>query len=100
MRTVIILFFLWLAASGCRPDKSRIVRERVDERVLVFRTRESLKCREMLLSEAEQIVDSLILLEAQQSLRDSMLRIRPVKPFRPGDVPPVDTAEVKPLFDQ
>lgn len=68
------------------------------ERVAEFREKEILKCRESLLVEAGKTVDSLLLNEALSEVNDSLARLRPFKPVKPADIPPIDSASVKPIF--
>ena len=96
---------LWLAGglytlAGCRSDKGKVIGEKVAERVAAFREKESAKCREALLADAEHIVDSLLQAEALADVSDSLSRIRPVRPFKPQPVLPIDSLTVKPLFER
>jgi hypothetical protein len=99
--------FFWLAlavlATGlpaCGKRKARMVEAVVSERVSAFQQKQRALCRENLLIEAGELVDSMLLAEAQAALRDSLARTRPGAPPRPVPLPPIDTAVVKPLFDQ
>lgn len=91
---------LCVCATACGPDKEAIVREKVNERASVFRAKKIVECREALLKEAEQIVDSLLLEEALTELNDSLARLRPFKPAKPEPLPPIDSLPAKPLFRQ
>lgn len=86
--------------AACRSDKSRLIDEKVAERVAAFREKETTKCREVLLADAEHIVDSLLQAEALLDVSDSLSRIRPVRPFKPQPVLPIDSLSVKPLFER
>jgi len=101
------MLILWIAVGfgcwmlpGCKRDQEAIVRQKVEERTSVFRAKKSAECREKLLLVAETMVDSLLLTEAQQELRDSLSRMRPGRPMKPVPVPPIDSLAVKPLFDR
>lgn len=89
-----------LFVSGCREDKAEIIRQKVAENVQDFRQKKMLECREILLREAEEIVDSLLLTEATNSLNDSLSRLRPFRPVQPPPIPPIDSLTVKPLFNE
>lgn len=102
-RSLIVCIAIGLACwplSGCGPDQEAIVRQKVEERTSVFRAKKSAECREKLFMAAEKMVDSLLLAEAQQQLRDSLSRSRPGRPLKPLPVPPIDSLTVKPLFDR
>ena len=86
--------------TGCGSDKRKVIDEKVAERVEAFREKENSKCREALLSDAEHIVDSLLLAEALTEVSDSLSRTRPVRPYKPKPVLPIDSLAVKPLFEQ
>ncbi len=91
-----LLLSVWL---GCGDDKSEIIRQKVAERLLDFRQKKSVECSEILLREAEQIVDSLLLTEATSAMNDSLGRLRPFRPLQPPPIPPIDSLKVHPLFD-
>jgi hypothetical protein len=96
------ILFTCLAVSawlGCGDDKSEIIRQKVAERLQDFRQKKSVECREILLREAEQIVDSLLLTEATSAMSDSLGRLRPFRPVQPPPIPPIDSLKVHPLFD-
>ena len=96
------ILFTCLAVSawlGCGDDKSEIIRQKVAERLQDFRQKKSVECREILLREAEQIVDSLLLTEATSAMSDSLGRLRPFRPVQPPPIPPIDSLRVHPLFD-
>ena len=80
------------------PDKEVIVNEKVSEKVNAFRDKKNMECRQKLLVEAEQIVDSLLLAEAKMELGDSLTRLRPAKPLKPAPLPPIDSLKVQPIF--
>lgn len=88
-----------LLVVSCSRSKERIIREKVDERVSDFRKKETAKCQARLLKEAEQIADSLLLQEALQEVNDSLRQMRPFKPLPPPAIPPIDSAAIKPIFD-
>ena len=85
--------------GACGPDKEAIILEKVSEREAAFRQKKLAECRTLLLAEAEQTVDSLLLLEAISDLSDSLARLRPGKPAKPAPVLPIDSLTVKPLFE-
>jgi hypothetical protein len=95
-----LLTILLTGLAACQPDKSAIIQQKIAARVTEFSKKERAKCRESLLSRANELVDSMLLAEAQQQLRDSLGRARPSKPIQPPDVPPIDSAEIKPIFEQ
>ena len=84
--------------ASCGPERSEIIQREVSSRVAEFRKKKALDCQNALLSEAERMVDSLLLSEAKAALADSLLRGRPTKPLKPAPIPPIDSAVVKPIF--
>ncbi len=84
---------------SCGRSKERIIRDTVAERVAEFRKKEREKCRQTLLVEAGKAVDSLLLYEALDEVNDSLARLRPFRPVKPVNIPPIDTSAVKPIFD-
>lgn len=86
--------------SSCMENKDNLIAAKVSERVEDFKKKKKEECRQNLLSIAERKVDSLLLAEAQQVLQDSLSRLRPFRPGLPPEVPPIDSAAVKPLFRQ
>lgn len=76
------------------------MQEKVAERVSVYRAKKMMDCRESLLLEAGKIADSLLLAEAQAALRDSLARSRPNRPYKPAPLSPLDSGQVKPIFDK
>lgn len=95
--TVVLSVFCFLTAA-CGPDEQTVIHQKVDSRVAEFVKKKKEECRISLLEQAEKIVDSLLLAEAQLQLRDSLNRARPFKPVEPIPVPPIDSAEIKPIF--
>ncbi|MCS7036255.1 MAG: hypothetical protein RMJ33_04960 [Saprospiraceae bacterium] len=95
---VAILALLAVVGAGCGGDKERIVEEKVAERLAEFRKRETEKCRQALLAEAERLVDSLLLAEAMREVADSLRQLRPPKPVKPPLLPPWDSLPVRPIF--
>jgi hypothetical protein len=91
-------FMLIGSIQSCQEDKSKVIAEKVAERVDDFRRKKKEECRKSLLSKAEKKVDSLLLAEAQQLLQDSLGRLRPFRPGQPPVVPPIDSLAVEPLF--
>jgi hypothetical protein len=89
---------LCLLLTACGPDKDTIIQQKVTARIAEFEKKKKEECRKGLLDEAESIVDSLLLAEAQAQLRDSLNRARPFKPVQPPAVPPIDSLEIKPIF--
>ncbi|MEY3239831.1 MAG: hypothetical protein RIR11_1269 [Bacteroidota bacterium] len=91
-------FFL-LLFTACGPGEEVLIRQKVDARVAEFSKKKRQECRSSLINEASKVVDSLLLAEAQTDLRDSLNRVRPFKPVEPPPVPPIDSLEVKPIFN-
>ena len=94
-----ILLFALSVQAACKQDKTAIIQEKVTERVNAFSAQKKAACKEALYEQAERIVDSLILLEAQQALLDSLARLRPNRPYQPPAVPPIDSLSIKPIFE-
>jgi hypothetical protein len=86
-------------AFGCGKEKDEVVRLKVAETVQDFRQKKTAECREILLREAEEIVDSLLLTEATEAMSDSLARLRPSRPIQPPRIPPIDSLQVRPIFE-
>lgn len=87
-----------LLLVSCNQDTDALVQEKVAERVMTFKAKKSMECRESLLQLAERKVDSLLLTEAQMALNDSLTKLRPGRPFQPANIPPIDSLAVTPIF--
>jgi len=94
------VLWVWVLSAlvSCGGGKDRVIQAAVAERIAEFRKKEIIKCRELLLMEAGKTVDSLLLNEALSEVNDSIARLRPFKPVKPADIPPIDSASVKPVF--
>lgn len=99
MCKISLALLLLIFGIGCGEDKQEIIRQKVAENVRDFRQKKIAECREMLLREAEEIVDSLLLTEATDALSDSLSRLRPSRPVQPPTIPPIDSLKVNPLFE-
>lgn len=95
-----IFILILLLFGSCNADQSALIQEKVNTRLAEFVKKEKETCRAGLLAQAEKTVDSLLLAEAQLQLRDSLNRMRPGAPVIPPAVPPIDTLEVKPIFQK
>jgi hypothetical protein len=90
---------IWcLFLTGCDIDQTEIVDQKVSTIVHDFRKKRNTECRDALLLDAEHIVDSMLLAEAQTALRDSLSRGKPGKPTQPPAVLPIDSLLVQPIF--
>ncbi len=96
---VVLVGILGSICWGCGGDNERIIQQKVAENVQDFRQKKLVECREILLREAEEIVDSLLLSEATDAMSDSLGRLRPGRPVQPPSIPPIDSMRVHPLFD-
>ncbi|MFN4081983.1 MAG: hypothetical protein ACK4NS_13875, partial [Saprospiraceae bacterium] len=96
-RLALLCCLLWNWA--CRPDVERIVRARVDEQVLVARKKAQERCNEDLYAEAERIADSILLYGSRPSWADSLDLGRPARPIAPPRMAPIDSATVRPIFE-
>ncbi len=94
-----LCLFLCLGMNACADDKRKLIAEKVSERVEDFKKKKMESCRESLLAKAEKQVDSLLLVEAQQSLQDSLSRIKPFRPVQPPPLLPIDSLKIQPFFD-
>ena len=90
--------FLCCCLTNCSDNKDKIIAEKVSERVTDFRNKKNEACRTALYANAEKIVDSLLLEDAQQALQDSLSRLRPFRPLQPPPVPAIDSLRVQPIF--
>ena len=95
----LIVLFLFFCSAACSGRRERLVRETVAANVEEFRKKEQEKCRATLLAEAGQTVDSLLLYEALSEVNDSLAGRRPFRPARPGQIAPIDSAAVRPIFE-
>ena len=77
-----------------------LIQKKIQVNVDNFRRKHYAECQSYLLRDAEQIVDSLLLSEAQAELRDSLSRSKPFKPVQPPDVPPIDSLSINPIFEK
>jgi hypothetical protein len=94
-----LCLFLCLGVIACADDKHKLIAEKVSEKVEDFRKKKIESCRQSLLAKAEKQVDSLLLAEAQQSLQDSLSRLKPFRPIQPPPVLPIDSLKIQPFFD-
>lgn len=95
----ILLTILSLSfAVACNKNKEEIIRQKVAENVSDFRQKKMAECRNILLLEAEETVDSLLLLDATNSMNDSLARLRPSRPVQPPPILPIDSLKVQPIF--
>lgn len=95
----LLCLFLCLGVIACADDKHKLIAEKVSERVEDFKKKKMESCRESLLAKAEKQVDSLLLAEAQESLRDSLSRLKPFRPVQPPPLLPIDSLKIQPFFD-
>jgi hypothetical protein len=95
----VLVGLVLLSTLACGKPKEEVVREKASSLVAVFRAKKSAECRELLLAQAEKIVDSLLLAEAKGNLSDSLARLRPGRPSEPAAILPIDSLSVKPIFD-
>lgn len=91
-----LLLLVW----SCKKNNEELIVQKVSEAVAAAKSKKAVECRENVLAEAEKIVDSLLLLEAKSSLGDSLANLKPSKPPKPVPIPPVDTAEVRQIFEK
>jgi hypothetical protein len=96
----IYLFFLLILAQACNLDRTAEVQEEITRRVERERKVYSEACRNKIMLSAEALADSLLLTEAKLQVNDSLRNRLPYKPLPPAEVAPIDTAVVKPLFEQ
>lgn len=97
--SILSVSVMLLVTTACGPDKEQIIAEKIAERVKDFRKKESAKCREELLRDAENIADSLLLEEAKAALGDSLAALRPFRPPKPAAIPAIDSLSVAPIFE-
>ena len=83
---------------SCHEDRDKIIAEKVAERLEEYRKKKMDDCLQNLYEKAEKLVDSLLLEEAKEALQDSLSKMKPFKPLQPPDVLPIDSEEVKPIF--
>jgi hypothetical protein len=94
-------FMIALACiAACQNDRSAEINAEILRRVQRSEKQYRLDCTQRMFQEAEQIADSLLLAEAKLSLNDSMRNRAPYKPLPPAVLSPIDSLEVKPLFNR
>jgi len=101
MKWILILF---LVLSSCRGDRKAlvdpIIQMRIESRVKEFQDLEYQKCREKILEQAIQKVDSLLRENPVMIHIDTMGRPKkPQKPQEPTLLIPKDTVPLKPLIN-
>jgi len=99
MRSSFKILFIFLPLSACGPVQEEIIQEQVTQRTTDFRKKYTAECLAKFLVEAERLADSSLLADAKAGLLDSLALHKPGKPVQPAAIPPIDTVEVKPLFN-
>ncbi|TNE54391.1 MAG: hypothetical protein EP344_14225 [Bacteroidetes bacterium] len=94
-----LVALLILVFPSCGKNRQEQVEAAVAERVAEFQQKQVQTCRVELLTEAEKIVDSLLLHEALQEVTDSLNRVRPARPLPPPAIPPIDSTGIQPIFE-
>lgn len=105
---IIILIFALSTLFSCdkkvkETDEERAERiEKVVAQKLNDRRKERMKvCKENAVKIAEQKVDSILLAQAKLITIDTVGKpLKPIKPNQPEFVPPKDSTEVEPLFEE
>ncbi len=96
-----ILFSLLLLA--CKKKKQRnlpTVEELIAQNLEQFKKERAKECFDGVLKEANRIVDSTLLANAKNKKVFSVIKPPiPDKPIKPDPLPPIDSAEVKPILD-
>ena len=102
--TFILLIFL-LPLWSCGEDNrnkiavDRVIAEEVEKRVQNFRTTRMDRCKEKAIDEANEIADSLLILEARLS-RDTISKPpKPEKPEKPEIKLLEDSTPIQPIFN-
>jgi len=97
------LLLVCLNFFACEEDQSaelkqKLIAEKVEERVQRLKNNKSIRCREELMENANQMVDSILIARARAN-KDTILK--PPKPFKP-DQPDAflleDTFAIQPLL--
>ena len=86
MKTGIILFVLLsisLAACLKAPSVDELIQEELEKRIEVFKEQKRKECQDLIILEAENLVDSIMYLEIGSTLKNT-LKV-PDKPERSGD---------------
>lgn len=96
--SVLALGSIW-TIGACRPDVEPVVRARVDEQVRLARKKAQQRCNETLYAEAERIADSILLYSSRPAWADSLAPGRPARPIPPPRLAPIDSAAVRPIFE-
>ena len=95
----VFIFILFFSLQACESEKTELIDTQVADRVHKYRAEREVEARLKLVEEASKLVDSFLLDEARRKLQDSLGHIRPSKPFRPEDVPALDSLKtIEPLF--
>ena len=99
-RFTLIITFSCLFLVACERDRTEEINAEIQNRVARYAKQYTADCTQSTLDEAEKIVDSLMLEEARAAINDSLRNKAAARPAPPARLSPIDSAVVKPLFDQ
>ncbi len=96
-----VVVILLLVGQAAPKTKKQLMDEALQEKMENYIKTMETRCEKKIKKRAAEIVDSLLLKEAQVKTVDNFERpIKPTKPQRPDLRPAKDTMPVRPLFDQ
>ena len=98
---ICFLAILVMVGQAAPKTKKQLMEEALQKKLDDFANAVERKCASVIRTRAEEIVDSLLLLEAQVKTVDTFKRPpTPIKPERPEIKPAKDTADIRPLFEE
>ncbi|MEM6964742.1 MAG: hypothetical protein AAF573_08265 [Bacteroidota bacterium] len=100
---IVILSVFGCAVSNDETNEERIVRieKAVAEKIEERKKSHLQKCKNDAIVIAERMVDSILLAEAKRTRVDTVIKPDvPPRPETPIVIPPKDSTEIKPLFEE
>lgn len=97
---IFILAIFFMVAQDTPKSKQQLMEEAIETKIKDFIKAVERKCETGIQKRAEEIVDSLLMREAQLKTVDTFKRPpEPTKPERPEIKSTKDTTDIKPLFE-
>ena len=98
---IFVLAIFFVVAQAAPKSLKQLMDEALEKRLNDYTRVVERKCASDIKKRAEEIVDSILLSEAQVKTVDTFKRPPvPTKPERPQVIPPKDSTEIKPLFEK
>ena len=101
--TVFILFFISLASCEDVNERDKalieeLIQNQVQTRIITYKTLSYNRCLEGIYTEASEIADSLLLLQARLSRDTSDRPGKPIKPEKPEIIELKDSTPIQPFL--